>query len=84
VQYCKRPAKIPKEVLLEEGFTEAMLKDATLFEPIGCDACKGAGYKGRVGIYEVVRITEAMARVIMEGGNSLEIADVPVKKALMI
>lgn len=77
---CKRPAKIPKEVLIKEGFTEEILNGATLFEPVGCDACKGGGYKGRVGIYEVVRITEAMARVIMEGGNSIEIADVARKE----
>lgn len=77
---CKKPAKIPKEVLLEQGFTDELLKEATLFEPVGCDSCKGGGYKGRVGIYEVVRITESMARVIMEGGNSLEIADVARKE----
>lgn len=41
---------------------------------MGCDSCK-EGYKGRVGIYEVVQITDAMSRIIMDDGNSIEIAD---------
>jgi type IV pilus assembly protein PilB len=50
-----------------------MLANATIMKPVGCDACKD-GYKGRVGIYEVVRITPELASLIMTGGNSLEIA----------
>lgn len=72
---CKKPADIPKEALLEAGFTEEMLETAEIYEPVGCDNCKG-GYKGRVGIYEVVRITEKLSRIIMAGGNSIEIADI--------
>ena len=53
---------------------EEMLKDAKLMSPVGCPKCIG-GYKGRVGIYEVVRITPALARIIMEEGNSIDIAD---------
>ncbi len=71
---CKEPADIPHEALLKEGFTDEMLKDATLFQPVGCPKCSG-GYKGRVGIYEVVRVTPSLARIIMEEGNSIEIAD---------
>ena len=71
---CKKPAEIPKEALLEAGFTEDMLETAEIYEPVGCDNCKG-GYKGRVGIYEVVKITEKLSRIIMSGGNSIEIAD---------
>ena len=71
---CKAPAEIPREALLREGFTDDMLHRATLFRPVGCDRCSG-GYRGRVGIYEVVRVTPAIARVIMEQGNAIEIAD---------
>src|SRR5690554_7251047 len=51
-----------------------MLKDAEFYQPVGCDQCKD-GYKGRVGIYEVVKNTDAISRIIMEGGNSIEISD---------
>jgi type IV pilus assembly protein PilB len=71
---CKEPADIPREALIKEGFTEEMLEQATLFQPVGCPKCAG-GYKGRVGVYEVVRITPTLARIIMEEGNSIEIAE---------
>ena len=51
-----------------------MLADATIMHAEGCDSCIG-GYKGRVGIYEVVKVTPALARLIMEEGNSLQIAE---------
>ncbi|MEP5764430.1 MAG: type IV-A pilus assembly ATPase PilB [Halieaceae bacterium] len=70
---CKEPADIPNDVLAKEGFTEEMLEQATLFQPVGCSKCS-SGYKGRVGVYEVVRITQSLARIIMEEGNSIEIA----------
>lgn len=72
---CKEKADLPESVLKEAGFTDEMLKEATIYKPVGCDACSG-GYKGRVGIYEVVRITDAISRIIMEGGNAIQIADV--------
>ncbi len=71
---CKKPADIPKANLLEAGFTEAMLENAVINKAVGCDACAG-GYKGRVGIYEVMKITESISRIIMDGGNAIEIAD---------
>lgn len=72
---CKRPVDIPKQSLLEMGFTEQdMAAGFTIYEPVGCDQCRD-GYKGRVGIYEVMRVTPAIARIIMEDGNSLVIAD---------
>ena len=76
---CKTKADIPNEALKEAGFTDEMLAEATIFKPVGCDACSG-GYKGRVGIYEVVRITDAISRIIMEGGNAIQIADVARKE----
>ena len=76
---CKVEIDIPKETLLEEGFTEEQAKDAVIYGPNGCEQCS-KGYKGRVGIYEVVNITPAMQQVIMEEGNSLEIAEVAQKE----
>lgn len=71
---CSAPADIPHETLLEEGFTEEMLDGASILKPVGCERCNN-GYKGRVGIYEVVRITPEISRIIMENGNSLVIAE---------
>ena len=72
---CSLPADdIPQATLLEEGFTEEMLEEASIKRPVGCEDCNG-GYKGRVGIYEVVKITPSIARLIMEEGNSLQIGE---------
>src|SRR5690606_14467495 len=73
---CRKPAiDIPEDILKQEGFDEIGIPRAEfqLFHPAGCEKCNG-GYKGRVGVYEVVRITPLIANLIMEGGNSLQIA----------
>ncbi len=71
---CKQPHEVPKEALIEEGFTEEQIATGfTLYKPVGCDKCKG-GYKGRVGVYEVVRITPKMAQLIMSDATSIELA----------
>jgi len=73
-QHCKEAAEYPEKVLLEEGFLNRQLSTLQLFKAVGCEKCK-EGYKGRVGIYEVVPITDVMTRIIMANGNSIEIAD---------
>ena len=71
---CKQPANIPADVLLQEGFTQEQIDTGfTLYRPKGCDKCNG-GYKGRVGIYEVVKITDELANMIMEEASSIKIA----------
>ena len=70
--HCRRPIDIPREALLKEGFPAERIGSFTIYEPVGCDHCNG-GYKGRVGIYEVVRNTPQLQRLIMAEGNSLEI-----------
>jgi type IV pilus assembly protein PilB len=71
---CKKPVEIPKAALLEEGFKEQELPGLTLYGPVGCDQCAD-GYKGRVGIYQVMPVSEAIGRIIMENGNAMQIAD---------
>jgi type IV pilus assembly protein PilB len=71
---CKKPVEIPRAALLEEGFTEDELPGLTIFGPVGCEQCAD-GYKGRVGIYQVMPVTEAIGRIIMENGNAMQIAD---------
>jgi type IV pilus assembly protein PilB len=73
--HCKKPEDIPPEALLRAGFTEADLDGSwQTFGPVGCDNCKGSGYKGRIGIYEVMPISDEMRQLIMREGNALEIA----------
>ena len=80
--HCKKPADIPKEALIEEGFTEAQIqKGIKIFGPVGCDQCSN-GYKGRVGIYQVMPITAEIGRIIMEGGNSLDLAQQAQKEGV--
>ncbi|MCS6121048.1 type IV-A pilus assembly ATPase PilB [Shewanella baltica] len=71
---CKQAEVIPEHELLRLGFAQAQITQGfTTFKPVGCEHCS-AGYKGRVGIYEVMKMSDEIARTIMEGGNSLQIA----------
>jgi type IV pilus assembly protein PilB len=71
--HCKVEDVIPRPELEKQGFTPEQLSEIKLFKPVGCDQCTG-GYKGRVGVYEVIKISEKMSSIIMEGGNSMDIA----------
>lgn len=71
--HCKVEEHIPESELLAQGFLPEQLSEIKLFKPMGCDFCTG-GYKGRVGIYEVIKISDITANLIMNGANSLDIA----------
>ena len=72
---CKAPANIPRETLLEAGFKEDEVDGSwTPYRPVGCSMCNN-GYKGRVGIYQVMPITEEIQRIILRDGTALEIAE---------
>ncbi|WP_330926658.1 type IV-A pilus assembly ATPase PilB [Candidatus Sororendozoicomonas aggregata] len=75
---CKEELSIPEETLISEGFTADQLKNLSIYGPVGCDQCN-KGYKGRVGIYEVVKMTPDLQKIVMAEGNSLEIAAVAQK-----
>jgi type IV pilus assembly protein PilB len=70
---CKEEEPLSEMQLAEQGFPADRLNEIKLFKPVGCTHCTG-GYKGRVGIYEVIKISPTIASIIMEGGNSLDIA----------
>ena len=72
--HCKEETSVPPEELINQGFRESELKELTIYRAVGCDQCN-RGYKGRVGIYEVMPLSEEMGRIIMGGGNSIQIAD---------
>ena len=76
---CKKPLDIPHETLISEGFKEEEIGTFTIYGPQGCDKCVN-GYKGRVGIYEVVKVTDGISRIIMEEGNAIQIADAARKE----
>jgi type IV pilus assembly protein PilB len=80
---CKRPEDIPPEALLQAGFSEQDLDGSwQAYGPLGCDHCLGTGYKGRMGIYEVMPITDDMRQVIMRNGTVLDIADQAKKEGM--
>jgi type IV pilus assembly protein PilB len=71
---CKQPATIPRQSMLDAGFTEDALNGSWVpYRPVGCSACN-LGYKGRVGIYQVMPITEEIQRIILTDGSALDIA----------
>lgn len=82
---CKAPMeRPPKQALLDVGFTEEDLaKDWIMYRPVGCEACKGKGYKGRAGLYEVMKMTERMKAVIMSGGTEVDIANIAYEDGLV-
>jgi type IV pilus assembly protein PilB len=71
--HCREPLKLPPDVLKAEGFEDAMLTGATIFRAQGCSRCKD-GYSGRVGLYQVLPISEAMVHLILHGANAPELA----------
>jgi len=80
---CKEPVDIPPEALLKEGFTRADIESGvTIFTAKGCTQCTG-GYKGRVGIYQVMPCSEQIGRIIMEGGNAIQIAEEAKKEGVV-
>lgn len=80
-EQCKTPVNIPADALLREGFKEEQIEGIQIFSATGCDDCS-KGYKGRVGIYQVMPISEAMGKLIMEGGNALQLAALAKKEGI--
>ncbi|MCB1876477.1 MAG: type IV-A pilus assembly ATPase PilB [Chromatiales bacterium] len=76
---CKKPVNLPKEVLLEEGFKEAEIPSLTVFGPVGCPTCDNKGYKGRVGIFQVMPVGDEIEQIILDGGNAMQIAAIGKK-----
>ena len=80
---CKKPIEVPTETLLNAGFTEEDLDGSwTLYGPGECARCKGSGYKGRVGVYQVMPVTEDIQRMIMANATSLDIANQAKKEGV--
>ena len=81
-EHCKKQDDIPKPALSEEGFTDTDIASGlTLFKAVGCDQCD-KGYKGRVGIYQVLPMSDAIGRIIMSNGNAQDVADQASKEGI--
>jgi type IV pilus assembly protein PilB len=79
---CKQPMDIPKEALLKEGYSEADVAGGIkIFVPKGCSSCTD-GYKGRVGIYQVLPVTDSIARIILAGGSAVDIGEQAAKEGV--
>ncbi|WP_285404487.1 type IV-A pilus assembly ATPase PilB [Luteibacter sp. ME-Dv--P-043b] len=79
---CKRAIQLPPAALLAEGFSQDEIDAGiTIYEAVGCDSCN-EGYKGRVGIYQVMPLVEDIQQIILEGGNAMQIADVAKKAGI--
>jgi len=72
---CRKPMTLPPAALLAEGFKESDLADLHLFDAGGCSACN-EGYKGRTGIYQTMPLSESISKIILSGGNAIQIAEV--------
>ncbi|MDD3433032.1 MAG: type IV-A pilus assembly ATPase PilB [Tepidiphilus sp.] len=71
---CKKPIDVPLEGLISAGFTEDELDgDWQPYGPVGCEKCRGSGYKGRTGIYEVMPISDSIQRLVMANASAMEI-----------
>jgi type IV pilus assembly protein PilB len=80
---CKKPEDIPPEALLRAGFKDEDLDGSWQpLGPVGCDHCNGTGYKGRVGVYQVMPITDEMRQVIMRNGNAIDVAEQAAKEGV--
>jgi type IV pilus assembly protein PilB len=73
-EHCKVPANFPDKVLLDAGFKQEELHDLKIFSAVGCEHCTN-GYKGRVGVYQVLTLTDKMRSLILNGGNTDQLAE---------
>jgi type IV pilus assembly protein PilB len=80
---CKKPVDIPEEALKRAGYRDDDLDGSWQpFAPVGCDVCKNTGYKGRVGIYQVMPVSEEIERIIMKNGNAIDVADQAAREGI--
>lgn len=82
---CKKAVPRPPEhALRKAGFTgEDLAQNWTLYRPAGCDSCKGKGFKGRIGVYEVMPVGEEMQRVIMSNGTEIDIMQLAYREGMV-
>lgn len=80
---CKKPTQIPEAALIEAGYTKAELTGWRPYEHHGCEACNGTGYKGRVGLYQVMPVSNAMKDLILRGGSAMDIEHLAAEEGIL-
>ncbi len=80
---CKRPVDIPAQALLDIGFTQEEVQNVEILEGKGCAVCSGTGSKGRVGLYEVLNITDPIKDQILTGANSIELREAAIEEGMI-
>jgi len=80
---CKTPVHAPEEALIDVGFPASEIKDIKAFKGIGCSTCNGTGYKGRVGLYEVMEVTEDLRELILVGASGLELRRKAIEEGML-
>jgi type IV pilus assembly protein PilB len=78
---CKEPANFSDKILIKHGFKAEELDQFTVYKPVGCDRCNN-GYKGRVGIYQVMPVTATIKKLILAGGNAMELAALATEEGI--
>ena len=81
--FCRRHTEKDEDLLLQMGMHPDAVRDAKIYEPGGCPECNGSGYKGRVGVYEVLEMTSEMQAFVLEGRTVLEIRDLAISQGMM-
>ncbi len=81
--FCKEPLEVPPAALVQAGFSEHESRTLKLFKGRGCDRCSNTGYKGRVGLYEVLEVEDEMREMILSGGSAFELRQKAVQKGMM-
>jgi type IV pilus assembly protein PilB len=79
---CKQPHELPREALLQAGFEPEDLDDLNIYKPVGCAECN-EGYRGRTGIYQAMPISDDIAKIILESGNAMSIAEQARKEGIL-
>jgi type IV pilus assembly protein PilB len=79
---CKQPEDLPEEALARAGFREDQIETLSLYKPVGCGECN-EGYRGRTGIFQVLPISDAIARIILEEGSALRIAEQALQEGVI-
>jgi type IV pilus assembly protein PilB len=80
---CKAEIHTPQEALIDVGFAATETKEIKTFKGMGCAACNGTGYKGRVGLYEVMEVTEDMRELILVGASGLELRRKAIEEGML-
>ncbi|MEK6775811.1 MAG: type IV-A pilus assembly ATPase PilB [bacterium] len=80
---CKQPVEVPEKTLIDIGLTPKQAAEVTIYQGVGCPTCNNTGYKGRLGLYEIMPIDEHIRELILEGASAAEIKQAAIENGMM-